>query len=82
LGFLAKGVMAATQYALNRADTRMWKSIPKEFQVARVKTTKRLRIEAGGREIFSLKTNPKKNYIVFVTIPTKEAKPVVTYQSF
>ncbi len=82
LGFLAKGVMAATQYALNRADTRMWKSIPKEFQVARVKTTRRLRIEAGGREIFSLKTNPKKNYIVFVTIPTKEAKPVVTYQSF
>ncbi len=82
LGFLAKGAMAVAQYALNHADTRMWKSLPKEFQVARVRTTRMLKIKAGGKEIFSLKTNPRKNYLVFVTIPTKKSKPTISYQSF
>jgi hypothetical protein len=75
-------VGAIYQFSMNRADTRTWGKLPKEFQVARVKSGKHLTVMAGNKKIVDLATNPKKNYMVFVTIPTKGTEPLVSYQQF
>jgi len=75
LGALYQGVM-------NRADTRIWERLPKEFQVARVKTSKYLTIFAGNKRVYKLDTDPNRNYIVFVTIPDRFCEPIVQYQKF
>jgi hypothetical protein len=75
-------VGAIYQFSMNRADTRMWGKLPKEFQVARVATSKHLTVTAGNKKIVDLVTNPKKNYMVFVTIPTNQTEPLVSYQEF
>jgi len=67
---------------MNRADTRIWERFPKEFQVARVKTSKHLSVTANNKKIFELDTDPNRNYIVFVTIPNRFCEPIVQYQKF
>jgi len=49
-GWLSKVATAATQMALNIADTRSWTTLPKEFQVARVPspTDRKLILTAPG----------------------------------
>ena len=80
---LAKGAAAATQYALNRADTRIWERLPKEFQVVRINSTKNIQITTPNKKnIISLKTKPNRNYIIFVTIASSDSEPIVTYQEF
>ena len=82
-GFLGGIAGALYQGVMNRADTRMWERLPKEFQVARVRTSSKLTIfDPLNRKIASLATNPHKSYIVFVTIPDPNSEPIVTYQAF
>ena len=77
LGFLTKFAGTAYQVIMNRADTRIWDRLPKEFQVARIKTRRKISIFAGDKKISDIKTNPHKNYIIFVKIPKKETKPII-----
>jgi hypothetical protein len=49
-GLLAKGLITAGNVALTHADTRVWSSLPKEFQYARVSTPadRQLTLAAGN----------------------------------
>ncbi len=78
------GVLGALyQGAMNRADTRIWQRLPKEFDVAKVQTSDKLVITTpDGQKIYELKTDPKSSYIVFVTIPKKTSEPIISYQRF
>ncbi len=78
LGLLTKFTASAYQAVMNRADTRIWDRLPKEFQVARIKTRKEISIFAEGKKIANIKTDPNKNYIIFVQIPKKEIKPIIS----
>ncbi len=82
MGFLlTKGLSAAAQAVLNRADTRMWERLPKEFQVARVKSGTKLVIQTPNKKkITTLRTKPNKSYIVFITIPTKNNEAIINYK--
>ena len=82
-GGLIGGLIGAVyQGTMNRADTRMWERLPKEFQVARVRTSTSLTIKSPRGEVASFKTDPHHNYIVFVTIPTPSSEPIVAWQKF
>ncbi|BCD61272.1 hypothetical protein NitYY0826_C0106 [Nitratiruptor sp. YY08-26] len=82
-GFFGGLVGAAYQGIMNKADTRMWERLPKEFQVARLYTPEKLDIFTPDKKhIASIFTNSAKNYIVFVTIPSKSSEPIVSYQAF
>lgn len=75
---LAKGITAGAQYMLTRADTRMWDSLPKEFQVARVPAKNSLLIYTpSGKLIKKVNINKNKNHIIFINIPTSQSDPVV-----
>ncbi len=70
------------QMVANKADIRMWRELPSEFQIVRIKTTKNLQISTKTKKLFSLKTKPQKNYIVFVTIQQRGNQPIIQYQQF
>ena len=84
MGFLlTKGLTATAQAMLNRADIRMWKRLPKEFQVVRIRSRKKIVIRTPDKKkITTIKTNYRKNYIIFVTIPSVDTKPIISYKSF
>ncbi len=81
-GLIARIAGSVYQFSMNRADTRIWNTLPKEFQTARIKTGKSAVIYAGEKKIADIKTNPRKNYMIFVRIPTKKSEPVISYVSF
>ena len=83
-GGLIGGILGAVyQGVMNRADNRQWKTLPKDFQIARIPATNRLSIYTPtGKIVKTLKTDPAKSYIVFVTIATPQSKPIVSYQAF
>ncbi len=72
------GLAAAIfQMATTRADTRTWTSLPKEFQVARVKmpSDHKLSLHSGVQKI-EVKINPNaKQAIVYVKISTATSIP-------
>ena len=83
LGFFGALGAAVYQSTMNKADLRSWNLLPKEFQTARIRTGKKIIIKTPkGTKIASIKTDPKKNYIIFVTIPSNKSIPVVSYRSF
>lgn len=78
-----EGVIASIYQSLvNQADLRMWNELPSEFQIVRLKTTKTLQIATKTKTFFSMQTDPKRNYIVFVTIQEQNNQPIIQYQRF
>jgi len=83
LGLLGGIAAAIYQAGMNRADLRSWDMLPKEFQVARIRSGRKIIIKTPQKtEIANITTDPKKNYIIFVHIPTSKSEPVITYKAF
>jgi len=78
------GALAGVAYqaTMNRADLRIWDSLPKDFQVARVRSGGKIAIRAGGKTIYTLKSKSKRNYVVFVRIARKGDKPIISVAEF
>ncbi|HCD36887.1 MAG TPA: hypothetical protein DEQ23_07710 [Chlorobium sp.] len=65
------------QRATTIADTRMWTALPKEFQIARIKTPEdgRLEIVSSEGRSFAVTVPPGARSIVYIKIPSMEARP-------
>ncbi len=82
-GLLGAIAGAIYQASMNKADLRIWDTLPKEFQVVRLKTTKSIAIfTPDNQKIATIPTDPRKNYLVFVNIATKGSEPIVFYRAF
>ena len=82
-GYIGGILGAVYQGIMNEADKRIWKSLPKEFDIAKIKSGEKLLITTPeGKKVFELKTSPLNNYIVFVTIPTSHHEPIISYKRF
>jgi len=84
-GGLIGGLIGAVyQGFMNRADTRQWNMLPKNFQIARIELSNpELSIVslAGDRNI-KLNIDRNKNHIVYIRIPNQNAKEIVNEVSF
>lgn len=78
--------LAATIYqmATTQADTRVWSSLPKEFQVARIPMPKdrRVTLRAGTAPINVTISPNAKDAIIYVRIPVAAAKPAYAVINF
>jgi hypothetical protein len=76
-------IFAIYQAVSTRADTRIWSSLPKEFQLAKVDmpTDGILKVQVGGR-IHEVKLGKTNNAIVTIKIPTPRAKPAISVARF
>ncbi|OQX57189.1 MAG: hypothetical protein B5M52_07910 [Helicobacteraceae bacterium 4484_230] len=75
---------ALFQMASTQADTRTWRSIPKEFQVARVKmpANHKLLLRSGMHNIEAEINRNAKHAIIYVRIPTANSRPSYTVINF
>jgi hypothetical protein len=73
---------ALYQMTMNRADLRIWRSLPKEFQVARVRAGGTLTLIHENRVLYRTKTDPGKNRLLFVRIAAEGDEPVVFEATF
>lgn len=82
---LIGGILGAVyQGFMNRADTRQWKMLPKNFQIARIPLTSSLlhvNSPANTKPI-ELNLDPNKNHIVYIRIPTQNSKEIINEISF
>lgn len=81
---LASLLMAAYSFATTAADVRIWTTLPKNFQVARlnIPEDRRITISPPGGNSFQIEIPPCNNSLVYVKIPFHQAKPVydiITY---
>jgi hypothetical protein len=70
--------MAVYSYATTAADVRIWTTLPKDFQVARVRMPADRNIAVfspEGAKILDCVIDPCRNAIVYVRIPFKAATP-------
>jgi hypothetical protein len=76
-------IFAIYQAVSTRADTRIWSSLPKEFQLAKVDmpTDGMLKVQVGGR-IHEVKLGKTNNAIVTIKIPTPRAKLAISVARF
>ncbi|BAF70799.1 COG3014 family protein [Nitratiruptor sp. SB155-2] len=79
-GFLGGLAGAVYQGIMNRADTRMWERLPKEFQVARVQSSSEVAIYSPNGEIARIPTDTNHDFLVFVTIQTPQSEPIISWQ--
>ena len=84
-GGLIGGLLGTVyQGFMNRADTRQWRGLPKNFQIARVPMTDNLlsiNFPSSKKHLeFNLDSN--KNHILFVRIATKNSKEIINEVSF
>ncbi len=77
--FLFKLASAATQAAVNIADTRTWRSLPKEFQYARLATpaNRMLTLSAAGQTT-TIQVEPAAVNVVYVKSPAASAPLLAT----
>jgi hypothetical protein len=71
-------MMAVYSYATTAADVRIWTTLPKDFQVARLRIPADRRItifSPEGAKILDINIAPCSNAIVYVKIPFKSAVP-------
>lgn len=75
---LASVLVAVYSFATTAADVRIWTTLPKDFQVARLPMPpdRLVTIEPPGAELFQVKIPACKNALVYVRIPFKQARPV------
>ena len=66
------------------ADVRMWTSLPKEFQVARIDmpADRRVQITVPGKEIKTIELPECKNVIIYVKLPVVSGVPVYDIMPF
>ncbi len=83
-GLLGGIVGAVYQGFMNRADTRQWKNLPKNFQIARVPMmSPKLSINfSGSQKHLEFNLDVNKNHIIFVRVPNINAKEIVNEISF
>ena len=77
-------LVAAYSFATTAADVRIWTTLPKNFQVARldIPEDRLIKISPPGGQSFKVEIPPCNNSIVYVKIPFRQAKPVydiITY---
>lgn len=77
-------VVAAYSFATTAADVRIWTSLPKNFQVARlpIPADRSITIEPPGAGSFQVEIPACNNALVYVKIPFTNVKPVydvITY---
>jgi hypothetical protein len=72
-------VTTVYSYATTAADVRIWTSLPKNFQIARlpIPTDRLITIEPPGGESFPVEIPACKNALVYVRIPQKQTKQVI-----
>lgn len=79
-GLLFKVASAATQAAINIADTRTWRSLPKEFHYARVPTpADRVLLLSAAGQTAAVEVEPAAVTVVYVK-STAVAAPLLTGQ--
>jgi len=80
LSFLAAVYTAAT----TAADVRIWTTLPKNFQVARLNIPENrcITISPPGGESFQIEIPACNNSIVYVKIPFRQAKPVYNIMTY
>lgn len=79
------GLATATfQFLTTHADTRIWNTLPKDFQVTRVKipADDKLLLRSGAHSIDINIDKNAKHSIVYVRIPTAVSKPSVNVINF
>ncbi len=81
---IASIFVAAYSFATTAADVRIWTTLPKDFQVARLPMPgdRLVTIEPPGGKPFPIEIPTCKNALVYVRIPFSQAKPVydlITY---
>ncbi len=83
-GLIGGLIGAVYQGFMNRADTRQWKQLPKNFQIARVElTSANLSVlTPRGGKLVELNVNPNKNHIIFVRVPRYDAEVISSAVSF
>ncbi len=76
-------LFAVYQAISTRADTRIWSSLPKEFQLAKVDmpTDGMLKVYVGGR-MYKVNIGKTNNAIVTIKVPTPRAKPAISIAKF
>jgi len=72
LGDLGGFAVALYQIATTSADTRIWNTLPKEFQVAKIKVPKNNIVQVGVNGVRKLEINvaENKNSLIFIKQPT------------
>ncbi len=79
------GILGAVySLTMNRADTRQWRMLPKDFQIARLEL-KEPSVEVftpSNRKLVRLKLDPRKNHIVFVRIPKTNGEVIYNEVAF
>lgn len=75
---------AAFQFLSTQADKRIWSSMPKDFEVARVKmpVDHKLVLQAGSHHMDVQLGSKAKHSIVYVRIPTSASTPSVSVANF
>ena len=76
MGSLGGLAVAAYQVASTSADIRMWMALPKEFQLAKLKTPKDgvLSIFAGSVDLIDITVPKYQSSIVYIKSLTKSSK--------
>ncbi len=75
---------AAYTFATTAADVRIWTTLPKDFQVARmdIPQNRLITISPPGGNSFKVEIPPCNNALVYVKIPFRQAKPVYDIMKF
>ena len=81
---LASFLVAAYSFATTAADVRIWTTLPKDFQVARLQIPENrlITINPPGGESFQIEIPACKNSLVYVKIPFRQAKPVYDIMTY
>lgn len=76
--------LGAFQALTTHADTRIWSSMPKDFQVVRVKMPEnhQLQLQAGLHKMDVKLADNAKHSVVYVRIPTAQSMPSVSVANF
>ncbi len=83
-GELGKLIAAIFAYVTTGADTRIWCSLPKEFQVAKtaIPTNRTIKIDTEYGNSYNVNIPECNNAIIYIKIPTLMAKPVIEVFKF
>lgn len=83
-GAMMSLVAAAYTLATTAADVRIWTTLPKDFQVARmnIPENRQITISPPGGNSFQIEIPPCNNALVYVRIPFRQAKPVYDIMKF
>jgi len=75
---MASIFVAVYSFATTAADVRIWTTLPKDFQVARlpIPPDRLVTIEPPGGESFQVEIPTCKNALVYVRIPFNQARPI------